>query len=108
MDPKNLGARSASGKTRTPEPQERLDDGVDVYEVIFQKGEHQWRFRYVGGDEAVMIEAVRDIMRRGGMGGEQGGDSSGGTLDWVDLALVAHEIRSGTSIEIVRKKEGIL
>ena len=100
MDPKNLGARSASGKTRTPEPQERLDDGVDVYEVIFQKGEHQWRFRYVGGDEAVMIEAVRDIMRRD--------ESGGGGLDWVDLALVAHEIRSGTSIEIVRKKEGIL
>jgi hypothetical protein len=96
MDPRNAGARSASGQTGASEPQGRVEAGVDVYEVVFQKGEHQWRFRYVGGEEAVMIEAVRDIMRRDG------------GLDWVDLALVVHEIRSGTSIEIVRKKEGIL
>ncbi len=88
MDPKPRTPRSAPVESRVP--------GIDVFEVVFRKGEHQWRFRYVGGDEAAMIEAVRDIMRQG-----RG-------LDWVDLALIAHEIRNGTSIEVVRKKEGIL
>lgn len=88
MDPKPRNQRSAPLESRVP--------GIDVYEVVFRKGEHQWRFRYVAGDEPAMIEAVRDVMRHG-----KG-------LDWVDLALIAHEIRSGPCIEIVRKKEGIL
>lgn len=88
MDPKARTPRSAPVESRVP--------GIDVFEVVFRKGEHQWRFRYIAGDEAAMIEAVRDIMRQG-----RG-------LDWVDLALIAHEIRNGTSIEVVRKKEGIL
>lgn len=90
MDPKSRRGRSAPAETRVQQA------GIDVFEVVFQRGEHQWRFRYMGGDEALMIEAVRDIMRQDG------------GLDWVDLALIAHEIRSGPSIEIVRKKEGIL
>lgn len=68
---------------------------VEVYEVVYRKGDELWRFRYIGGEEASMIEAVRDIMRRGH------------GLDWVDLALIAHEIRSGHAIDVVRKKEGI-
>lgn len=93
MEPKSRRGRSAPVDTRV---QQEDRPGVDVYEVVFQKGEHQWRFRYVGGEEAAMVEAVRDVMRR---------DAG---LDWVDVSLIAHEIRSGTTIEVVRKKEGVL
>ena len=98
MEPTSRRGRSAPVETRV----QQVDGGagVDVFEVVFQKGEHQWRFRYVGGDESAMIEAVRDIMRRDVTGG--------GGLDWVDVSLIAHEIRSGAIIEVVRKKEGIL
>jgi hypothetical protein len=98
MEPKSRRGRSAPVEACVQQ------SGIDVYEVVFQKGEHQWRFRYMGGEEPAMIEAVRDIMRQGSTGDETGG----GSLDWVDLALIAHEIRSGPAIEIVRKKEGIL
>lgn len=86
MDPNTAHARTGS--------QSSSHAPVDVYEVVYRKGEHLWRFRYLGGQEAHMIEAARDIMRK----------SRG--LDWVDLALIAHEIRSGTAVDIVRKKDG--
>jgi hypothetical protein len=62
----------------------------EVFEVVYRKGNNLWRFLYEGGQEAAMIEAVRDIMRR------EGG------LDWVDVALVTHEIRAGVAIDVVR------
>lgn len=86
MDPRDARSRKDSGSPSRE---------VEVFEVVYRKGDQHWRFRYVSGDEASMIEAARDIMRK-----DRG-------LDWVDLALIAHEIRSGTAVDVVRKKEGI-
>lgn len=85
MDPQGHQTRKVHVKHgRSPE----------IYEVVYRQGNNLWRFRYEGGQEAAMIEAVRDIMRR------EGG------LDWVDVALVAHEIRAGVAIDVVRTKDG--
>jgi hypothetical protein len=84
MDPQGHQTRSGVKPGRSPE----------VFEVVYRKGDHLWRFGYEGGQEAAMIEAVRDIMRR-----ERG-------LDWVDVAMIAHEIRVGVAVDIVRVKDG--
>ncbi|QOJ01489.1 MAG: hypothetical protein HRU70_13740 [Phycisphaeraceae bacterium] len=61
--------------------------------VTLIKGGQRWRFVYARGEEESMIGAVRSILRR-----PKGG------LDWVDVALVNHEIRRGLSD--VRAKDG--
>lgn len=62
----------------------------DIYEVVYRRGQDLWRFRYAAGEEAAMVDAVREVMRE-----DRG-------LDWVDVALIAHEIRTGRVVDIVR------
>jgi hypothetical protein len=62
----------------------------DLFEVVYRRGPETWTFRYTAGEEAAMVEAVRQVMRE-----DRG-------LDWVDVALIAHEIRTGRAVDIVR------
>lgn len=50
--------------------------------VTLLKGDQRWMFRYGPEDAPGAIQAVRDLA--------QGEDSP---LDWLDVALVTHEIR---------------
>ena len=62
----------------------------DMFEVVYRRGSDLWKFRYAAGEEASMVEAVRQVMRE-----DRG-------LDWVDVALIAHEIRTGRAVDVVR------
>jgi hypothetical protein len=52
-----------------------------VVEVRLAKGSHTWIFRFQSGETRQAIGAVRSLMRR-----RRG-------LDWVDVALITHEMR---------------
>ncbi len=84
MDPRTRRPRSAGQGNAA------MTGAQEIFEVIYRRGTDLWRFRYAAGEEAGMVDAVRDIMRE-----DRG-------LDWVDVALIAHEIRTGRAVDVVR------
>lgn len=83
MHPQSNQTRSGWGQDGV-----RAERDGGMFCLRFRKGTQRWLFRFPPGGEYDAIEAVRSIMREG-----RG-------LDWLDVAVITHEIRRVASYKI--------
>lgn len=80
----------SSNQSRTGWGEEgaRAERQGGMFCLRFRKGAQRWLFRFEPGHEHDMLDAVRTLMRE-----DRG-------LDWLDVAVITHEIRRVASLKI--------